>query len=68
MALMISKVKNVMAKLSHAPNTTTRNHHGIESSNIGCHVKTPNTSIMAPNVVYQSKIPQRVIKSPLGHK
>ena len=68
MTLMISKVKNVMAKLSHASNTTTRNHHGIESSNIGCHVKTPNMPMMAPNVVYQSKIPQRVIKSPSGHK
>ena len=52
MALMTSKVKNVRTKLSHGLNTTPGNHHGIESRNIGCQVKKPNTQMIAPNVVY----------------
>jgi hypothetical protein len=65
---MTSKVKNVRTKLSHGLNTTPGNHHSIETRNIGCQVKTPKTQMMAPNVVHQSEITQRIIKSPSGYK
>jgi hypothetical protein len=35
---------------------------------MGCHVKTPNTPIIAPTVVYQNRIPKRSIQPTSGRK